>query len=388
MSVINKLRIEILKKLLENGSLTRPELLKLTGIRAATVFEAIDSLKNEGMIQEPERCGRHTGRKAPKLILSPNRMWLAGIDFQTRGTLGVITDMTGSILFRAELPALNRASRGACLNEIREILRMLRDKAGKEWEKVAGIGFADPGLVDVEKAVSIRAVNVPGWENLETGKWLEKENKLPSGIWPECTVKTFMEYQARLPGCPGTLFHLEMEDGIGGGFVKDGICFAGDTHQAMEIGHIVIDSNGPLCQCGNRGCLEAIAGENGIRRSVHEAISNGVDTVLRMEEFSLEKFTECARYDKASRIIASNVSDSIGRALSVAVTLLNPSTIVLSGKLTGLGDLLMSSIRRTLDLNCFPGTVRDLKIEFSTLKKEDTARGAALLMRNKLLELP
>ncbi|MBO5723436.1 MAG: hypothetical protein J6S58_01265, partial [Lentisphaeria bacterium] len=160
MSVINKLRIEILKKILENGSLTRPELVKLTGIRAATVFEAIDTLKKEGMLQEPERTGRHTGRKAPRLTLAPDRMWLVGLDFQPRETIGVITDMTGVIRFQAQLPALNRASRSSCRNEIREVLRMLRNSAGDNWSKVAGIGFADPGLVDVKSGISIRAVNV------------------------------------------------------------------------------------------------------------------------------------------------------------------------------------------------------------------------------------
>ena len=106
---------------------------------------------------------------------------------------------------------------------------------------------------------------------------------------------------------------------------------------------------------------------------------------MNLENFSLKKFTECAGHDKAAHIIASEVSDSIGRALAVAVALLNPSVIVLSGELTGLGDLLLDSIRRVLDLSCFSGAVKDLKLEFSRLNRTDTARGAALLVRNQLL---
>ena len=97
-------------------------------------------------------------------------------------------------------------------------------------------------------------------------------------LWPECTVKTYMEYLSRLHAekPPKSLFHLGMDDGIGGGFVKDGVCFIGDSNQGMEIGHIVIAPNGPLCQCGNRGCLEAVAGETGIRRRIREALNRGI----------------------------------------------------------------------------------------------------------------
>ena len=379
------LRSAILKQLMQNGATTRPELVELTGIRAATVFEAVDALKREGFVEEPARTGKRTGRRAPKLTPAPDRFWTVGIDFQVRRTIGTVVDLTGAVRFAEELPALERGSLSACRNEIRAVLCRLREHAGDDWDRVRGIGLADPGLVDVRQGISLRAVNVPGWENAHTGEWLAGENGVPAGVWPECTVKTFMEYLVRGREMHGSLFHLGMDDGIGGGFIKDGECFIGDTHQAMEIGHIVIDPSGPLCQCGNRGCLEALAGENGIRRRIHEAISSGVDTVLNLERFSLLDFTECAKTDKAARIIASEVSDSIGRALAVAVALLNPSVIVLSGELTGLGDLLLDSIRRILNLSCFAGAVRDLKLEFSRLEKTDTARGAALLMRNRLL---
>ena len=377
----------ILDQILARGEATRPELVNITGVRAASVFEAVDALKREGILYEPERTGRRTGRKAPILRLNPDHFWCAGIDFQVRRTVGTVVDLAGDIRCRAELPALERGSLTVCRNEIRAVLRQLREEAGDSWDRVRGIGFADPGLVDVRKGLSIRAVNVPGWENARTGDWLSRENEVPAGIWPEGLVKTFMEYQVRGSEMHGSLFHLGMDDGIGGGFIKDGECFIGDTNQAMEIGHIVIDPDGPLCQCGNRGCLEALAGETGIRRRIHEVISSGVDTVLNLEQFSLQYFTECAKHDKAAHIIASEVSDSIGRALAVAVALLNPSMIVLSGELTGLGDLLLESIHRVLNLSCFSGTVRDLKLEFSRLDKYDTARGAAILMRNQLLKM-
>lgn len=388
MTKKSDLRTEIIRQMLLCSSITRPELVRRTGTRAATVFEVVDELKREGILSEPDRRGRKTGRRAPALSFHPDHLWCAGIDFQVRRTRGVVADMTGKIRAEAELAAPERTSLHACRNEIREVLRRLREQLGERWNLVKGIGFADPGLVDVEKGISIRAVNVPGWENAQTGKWLESENAVRAKLWPECTVKTYMEYLSRLHAekPPKSLFHLGMDDGIGGGFVKDGVCFIGDSNQGMEIGHIVIAPNGPLCQCGNRGCLEAVAGETGIRRRIREALNSGVDTEMTLEDFSLARFVGYAKQDKAAKIIANEVCDSIGSALAVAVALLNPSMIVLSGELTKLGTVLTNAVGRALSMNCFAGAIKDLKIELSTLGAFDTARGAALLMRDALLK--
>ena len=384
------LRSVILEYLFRNGSFSRPEIVEITGMRPGTVFDEVNQLKQQGCILEPARAGKYTGRKAPALTLNPDYLWTAGIDFQVHRTIGVVTDFTGQIQYSAEVSAVARKNLTGCRNEVREILQQLHAQTGKSWEKIRGIGFADPGLVDVSSGKSIRAVQVPGWEDIETGKWLAEENRLASGVWPECMIKTFMEYQVRAGKNVGSLFHVGMDDGIGGGYIsRNGECFTGDTNQAMEIGHIVIDPEGPLCQCGSRGCLEAIAGKKGISRKIREMINNGVDTVMKLDSeqnFDLHSFGEWAQYDKAARIIAGDVSRSIGQALAAAVTLLNPSIIVFSGELTSLGSQLIDPVREMLNNNCFSGVVKDLKIELSTLNREDTARGAAILMRNKLMK--
>ena len=385
----DQLRYTLLRLLFRYGSTSRPEILQHTSIRPGTVFEEVNFLKKAGLIQEPARTTKHTGRKAPLPVLNPDYLWFAGIDFQVKKTLGVITDFTGKILYTAQIPALARQSLSDCRNEVREILRLLRIEAGDDWGKVAGIGFADPGLVNMGEGRSIRAVHIPGWEDSATGKWLENENRIPACVLPEGMVKTFMEFLVRGRNIQGSLFHLGMNEGIGGGFInKDGECFTGDTNQAMEIGHIVIDPEGPLCQCGSRGCLEAVAGKRGILRKVYEMIQSGVDTAMELKEgadFSLRDFGEWAKTDKAARIIAGDVSKSIGHALAVVVSLLNPSTIVLSGELTSLGKLLTDPIHQVLMVCCFADAVKDLKIEFSMLEEKDTARGSAMLMRNQLI---
>ena len=171
------LRSVILEYLFRNGSFSRPEIVEITGMRPGTVFDEVNQLKQQGCILEPARAGKYTGRKAPALTLNPDYLWTAGIDFQVHRTIGVVTDFTGQIQYSAEVSAIARKNLTGCRNEVREILQQLHAKTGSHWEKIRGIGFADPGLVDVSSGKSIRAVQVPGWEDIETGKWLAEENR-------------------------------------------------------------------------------------------------------------------------------------------------------------------------------------------------------------------
>ena len=373
----------ILRRLLFYGRTTRPELVAMTGCRAATVFEAIDALKSSGMVVEPERRGKKTGRRAPELECSRSCAYFLGLELQPEGIVGVVTDSCGDIVEQCEkrfaAPNADEARSG-----IKNCVSSLRQRVGDQWELVRGVGFADPGLADIERGVSIRAVNLPGWENFDTGEWLANLCQVPAGVWPGEMVKTRMEYLTRLPDAPESLFHLGTNGGIGGGFIKGGKLFVGSSCQGMEIGHLVVDREGPLCSCGNRGCLEAVAGKTGIENSVRQALKSGVDTELEAENFSIRRFVECSRRDKTARIIAEKIAGHIGEALASAVTLLNPAMIVISGELANLGDLLLDAVRRTLELNCFAGAVRKLKLELSILEPGDTARGAAMMMRDRL----
>ncbi|MFA6569381.1 MAG: ROK family transcriptional regulator [Victivallales bacterium] len=380
------IRREILKELCHRGRLTRVEFSRRTGLRAATVFEVIDKLKAEGVISELERKGKRTGRVSPVISLNADCLWLAGIDFQFKKTVGIIANLNGETIVSAEAPGLSRNGIDACCSEIRTLIRMLKKKAGADWAKVKGIGFADPGMVDMGKGVSLKAVNISGWENFNTSEWLRRETGIAAGlIVPETLAGTFMEYYSRFPNPPASMFRMNTGTGIGGGFIKDGSLFIGDSCRGMEIGHLVIQTDGPLCQCGNRGCLEAVAGESGILRRVEELIANGVSTELRIDKFSIGGFCEAARHDKNARMLAYDISARISNALCTVVTMLNPSLIVIGGELSKLGDILLQTINRDLSLYCLAGTADKLSVEISRLDEYAAAKGAALMVRERIL---
>lgn len=385
MSRRSELKYSLLQYLLLHGRATRPELVAMTGVRAATVLEAVDELKREKVIEEPERHGKKTGRRAPELCCAAKSCYVVGVELHLTGCTGVVIDASGEVLHCVKHPSGTRNTLLSVKREILEVLQHLRDLTGDEWHLVRGLGFADPGLVDVERNYSIRAVNIPPWQELETGRMLENASGLPARIWPEAMVKTRMEFLQRLPEAPESIFNLVTDDGIGGGFVKKGELFIGKSGRAMEIGHIVVRPGGGRCQCGNCGCLESVASPAGLAEKIAESRAAGVDLGGFPEKFSMKTFAEFAARNRGVRIIADELCRDLGNALSVAVMLLNPEMIVISGEITRLGSYLTDSLRRELELRCFPEAVKELKIEMSTLDPSDTARGAAMMMRDRIL---
>ena len=284
-----------------------------------------------------------------------------------------------------EICGQQRASAEDGFAEIFKALDILQANAKEQWSKVSGIGFSDPGTVDMDRGLSLGAVNVPGWEKLNTVKTIEEKTKLPCAIWSGEMVRANEEYLARFTDQPQKLFHLFLDDTIGAGFICNGDIYAGSSGHGMEIGHIVIVPNGPPCRCGNNGCLEAVAGIPAMRRRIREFIESGVDTTLSSETFSISDLIASVRQDKTARIIADEISEALGTALASVVTLLNPDIIVLGGEITALGDILLQPIRRMLELNCFAEATKKLKLEISDLNDDDTAKGAAILMRDRIL---
>ncbi|MCD6365859.1 MAG: ROK family protein, partial [Planctomycetes bacterium] len=298
----------------------------------------------------------------------------------------VLADLNGDLRASVALRSGNGKDIHAGKREILEAIAELRRKAGDDWSRVLGIGFSDPGIVDINAGVALRAVNIDGWRDVELRRWLGEVTGLDSVIYPAMSARAYIEYLSLGAERPRSLFLLELATGIGGGLVHNGEIFTGDSSCAMEVGHIVVQPDGPLCHCGNRGCLEALIGSAGIARRVRELLDNGVRTELRRENFSIAFFVRCVQeQDKVACALALEACEYVGAALATVLSILNPSMIVLTGPLAMLGDFLTTTIERVLPLRCMPAALNGLNVRVSTLPQEATALGAAMLMREKAM---
>ena len=385
MSRRAELKKQILHHLLLHGRTTRPELVKLTGIRAASVFEAVDELKAGHLITEPERRARRTGRRAPELELDPGCGNFVGVELRPSGCVGVLVNAAGKILHRSQVKADRRDCLEAVKQEIFLLLQRLHETSGEDWKTAGGLGFADPGLTDVNKRVSIRAVNVPHWQEFDSGRYLEQISGLPVKIWQETVVKTHLEYLKSSAGFPESLVCVTTDGGIGGGVVRKSDFFSGIPAQAVEVGHLTVAPDGERCRCGKCGCLETVSGCDAVAAKVAAARAAGADLGEMPEKFTMKAFAAGVKENDTLRQIAVAACRELGVALSSVVTLLNPEKLVIAGEFALLGELLLETVTGELKTRCLPEMVQHLEITLSVLENSDTARMAALMMREKML---
>ena len=382
----DELKDILLQKLLMHRRLTRQEFLNLYPCRPASMLSAINELKSCGYICEPDRVGAKTGRRSPVLTLNEELGAFAGIELQAHKLVGIVLDNNENILaqeimdFPAGIPAPAIPAR---LTELVHTLQSRLPHRDLPWR---GVGFADPGLVDLDRQKSLRAHNVPGWVDVPINNWLQELFGIKEVfIAPETMARTFAEYYFHRPAPPASMCVVELDTGIGASFIKNGLLLSGSNSRGMELGHLVIKPGGALCKCGNQGCLEAIAGEYGIKQKISEMIAGHVTTELTVNG-SLDEFVDAVKkHDRAAALIAGEACKAVAQAVTVLVTLLNPEAIVFTGRLAKLDNILLETVRSTLNINCFFGAVEKLKLEISQQDEFAAARGAALMTRERFL---
>lgn len=380
MSVKSEICLELIRILLERGRVTRAEFIRETGYRPASVLEAVDELKKRKLAIEPDRNGLKTGRLSPALELNADYGNVLGIEVEPDHLRFVELNIAG-------------ARRAAWTTELKpdqdaESIRATLAAELAQHPNMIGVGLADSGLVDAAMRNSLGAVGIPGWERVSLGNFLQQHSLSDAAtVVPECAARAFCEYM-RVPAenRNGSLFLLHLDKGVGAGFIQNGELFRGDNCRGMELGHLVVKPDGPICGCGSRGCLEALVGEAGVIRRATELLDHQVRTSLTRDDLSLESFVAAVkRRDRAAELLALDLCREIAPVFPMVATLLNPARIVLSGCFSHIGPMLIESARKLLAERCLRGTFEGTKISVSTGDCYDAAHGAALLIRRQFL---
>src|ERR1051326_3743854 len=175
-----------------------------------------------------------------------------------------------------------KANRGvnAVIERIARCVREAVDECDLKLDQVRGVGVGAPGAVDTEAGRVIFAPNLPGWKDVPLKKELEKLLDVPVFLGNDCNVCTLGVFDQEFKAKPKHLLGIFIGTGIGGGLIINGDLYCGHNLTAGEIGHMVIEVNGPKCGCGNRGCYEAPARRTAISRKIQTAVKDGQKTIL------------------------------------------------------------------------------------------------------------
>jgi glucokinase len=282
-----------------------------------------------------------------------------------------------------------KASRGPdeVIERIARCVRDVVDECDLSIKQVRGVAVGVPGAVDTREGTVIFAPNL-GWKNLPLKKELAKELDLPVFLENDCKLHTLGVHEVEFKGKPRNMIGIFLGTGIGAGLILDGKPYLGSNGTAGEVGHMVIDINGPECGCGNRGCFEALASRRAIFRTIQTAVKKGQETILTemlgkdLEDLRSGDLRKAIRRgDKFVERVIEQAAEYTGIAVGSLINLFDPELIVLGGGIIEqLDQEMIPIIEKVARKRALAGTAKDTKIVATRLGDDAGITGGAVLV--------
>ncbi len=252
--------------------------------------------------------------------------------------------------------------------------------------QVAAVGVGAPGPMDAIAGVLTAPPNLPGWYNVPLKELIEDRLGITTFLENDANAAGLAEYHYGAGRGVQNMIYITASTGIGGGFILDGQLYGGSSGAAGEVGHMTIMPDGPLCGCGNRGHLEALASGTAIAREGRELMSRGVPTLISElvhggpNAVTAEVVAQAAeRGDAEAEHIIARAMECLGIGMANLVNIFNPDLIVIGGGLTHLGEKLFGPVRRTIERTAFPVSARAVKVVPAELGDDVGVLGAAVV---------
>lgn len=320
-----------------------------------------------------------------------NKDYLVGVDLGGTKILAGVFDHKLNCLGTAKLSTKAKRGPDAVIERVARCIKDAIDECDLQTKQVIGVGVGAPGASDPVAGRVIFAPNLY-WKDIPLKKELEKLLGVPVFIENDCNIQALGVHAKEFKCKPRHLVGIFIGTGIGAGLILDGKLYSGFNRTAGEIGHMVLEVGGPKCNCGNRGCFEALASRTAIFKRIQSAVKDGQKTLLTeilegdltdMRSGDLRKAIR--RGDKFVEKIVEEAAEYTGIAVANVINLLNPEVVVLGGGvIDALEDEMLAIIVETAHDNAMPGTDKGIEIVASKLGDEAGITGGAVLAKQNL----
>jgi glucokinase len=321
-----------------------------------------------------------------------HRKVYVGIDLGGTNIKAVAADGDGERLCEKNVHAETESGPETVIQKIINLIEDVIDSCETQREEVLAVGVAAAGIVNMESGLCRFLPNLPGWIDIPLVKRLYEETHITTFLINDVRAITLAEMRFGAGRGVQDLICMAVGTGVGGGIVIDGELYFGSEGLGCEIGHQIIEPQGPRCTCGSRGCLESLASGSNIAFQAMKMIRQGAETMLRdMVNNDLNLVTpqivaEAARRgDGCAKDIWETEAYYLGLGIANLVVVINPEMLILSGGVSEACDLLIPGIRKTLRERVKLGhDVDRLKIVRGELGDLAGAIGAAAWAQQKL----
>lgn len=317
--------------------------------------------------------------------------YIVGVDLGGTKILSGVFKHSLECIGTAKLSTKSQRGVSKVIERVARCVQDAVDEADLTMKQVAGVGIGAPGAVDFKNGAVIFAPNMEGWKDIPLKKELEKLLGVPVFVENDCNIAALGVHVAELKSKPRSMVGIFVGTGIGGGLIINGDLYSGFGDTAGEIGHMVLDINGPKCGCGNKGCFEALASRTAIFQQIKAGVKDGQKTLLTdmlgddlsdLRSGDLRKAIR--RGDKFVDRVVEDAAEYIGIGVANLVNILNPEVVVLGGGvMEALQDEMMSVIIETAKDYAMPGAMKGVEIVASKLGDSAGITGAAVLARRE-----
>jgi predicted NBD/HSP70 family sugar kinase len=367
-------RLRVIDALRQRGAISRSDIARQTGLSRSTVSSLVADLQAAGLVVEREVAaaprGPVGGRPPALIALDQSAGALVGIDFGHRHVRVAVADLSFTVLAErvAEID-VDTAGHDA-LDLAAGLAEQLLDEAGVERGRVLAAGIGLPGPIDRQSGLVHSGAILPSLDGIDSAAEMELRLGLPVHLDNDANVGALGEATFGAGAGVDVMAYLRLSAGIGAGLIIGGRPFRGARGVAGEIGHVLVDPQGPICRCGNRGCLETFAAAPALCELLRR--SHGPLTVPELLALAAEGDPGCRR-------VIHDAGRVVGRAVADLCNFINPDLVVVGGDLSAAGDLLLDPMREAVRRFAIPAAAEDVRITAGVLGHRAEVLGSLAL---------
>jgi glucokinase-like ROK family protein len=385
-------RLLVLNCIREKGPIARVAIARRTGLSRTTVSTIMDVLLRDGLVREGsmQSATSNGGRRAILVHFNASAGSILGVDMGRTHLTIMLSDLAGEVIARRSGAFDVDCGPEAGLPRLIGELRAFLDEHQVTWAQIVGVGVGMPGPMDASLQRTIAPPRMPGWDSVDVRGVLARELGVPIYLDNDANMGALGESRYGAGVGVADMAYIKIGTGIGGGLVMGGRVYRGSRGSAGEIGHVTVDEDGPLCDCGNRGCLETMAAAQAIVEDARQGLSllrrnprsSGLQGQLSASSDPdvADVIHAAQQGDPACLAALERAGAHIGVVLAGLVNLINPSLILIGGGLAGADDLMLDPIRRAVAARSFSIASAHLEIRAGALGDAAIALGGVAMV--------
>lgn len=360
----------VLQALRANGPLSHAQLARRTGLSRASVTNIVRELGAEGRVAVNAEV--RSGRNARVVSVVPRSGLVSCINVGRTHLRVSLADLEQNVVSEDEVVLEENHLPSHSISTTVGMLRLQVTAAGASMSQLRGVVIGAPGPLDSATRRVEPGSLMPRWVAVDLGAAFHEQLQVPVLVENDANLGALGEFRCGQYGREvQNLVYIRITSGIGAGLILGGRLHHGASGVAGEIGHTVVESNGPLCRCGNRGCLEryAVAPSMLDLDRVNRGALNTVDDLIRL---AIEGEITCRR-------VIEDRARHLGTAVANLCNTINPDVVVFAGPLTAVGDLLLDPVREVVDRRAVPSAARVVRISAARFDRRAEVLGGLAL---------